>query len=269
MVAPSLSWREKFGVSGLLVLLLGVVYYLPLITEPLGTYRTLFVVVLFLMQVGITVGSLLRPYTRFVGENVRLTEEPERTDYARCCREWGTPLRGVWTVDDLQNNYEFAEIYGLVPGNRHLFVETTFFELYSPEERTAVVATAAALADSYYELFAKTLVYLVFLVYYAAVLVVIYATGSRSLFQGWSFVPALLLVGGLVLAILWGRHLVYEADRFAAEQTDVETVVAALRKFAGEKGESDAESTRIRLLSLLWTRPSPSKRIERLRERSE
>lgn len=269
MVTPSLSWRDKLRVIGLLVLSLGVVYYSPSLTGPLGTYRSLFVVVLLVMQAGITIGLIVKPYTRFVGENVRLTDEPERTDYARRCREWETPLQGVWTVDDLRNNYEFAEIYGLVPGNRHLFVETTFFDVYSPEERTAVVAAAAALADSYYELFAKTLIYLVFLAYYAVVLVVVYATGNPAPFQSWSFVPILVLAVTLVLGILFARRLVYGADRFAAEQTDEETVVAALRKFADEKGESEAESTRIRLLSLLWTRPSPSKRIDRLRERSE
>lgn len=266
MVTPSLSLRGKIGVLGLLAVGVTVVILSPTITEPFGTWTQFFIVVVLILQLGITTGILLRPYTRFVGKNVRLAEDSGQTDYVQLCRKWGIPLRGLWTVDDLRNNYEFAEIYGLIPGNRHLFVETTFFEVYSPEERIAVVASAAALADSYYEFFSKTLIYLVVLFYYAAALVVVYATENRTLFQDWSFAPILLLVVAFVLAILFVRRIVYKADRFAAKQTDVETVIAALRKFADEKRASDTGRAKIDLLSLLWTRPSPSKRIERLRE---
>lgn len=265
MATPSLSLRGKLGVLGFLAAGLVVVVLSPSLTRPFDTWTQFFVVVVLIVQTGITTGLLLRPYTRFVGENVRRADEPDATDYATLCAEGGTPVKGVWTLDEFRDAYGFAAIYGLVPGNRHLFLETTFFDAYAPEERTAMVVREAALARDYYQVFGKTVLYLAFLAYYAIVLVVLHVSGANNPFSGWPLVPeilfALLFVGG----VRYARLSVYRADRVAAEQTDVETVVSAMEKFAYEKSESNRESARIKLLSLFWTRPSPEKRIEHLR----
>lgn len=267
VVTPSLSRRGKAGAFGFLLVCLAIVVFSPSITKPFGSWTQLFIVVVIIIQSGITTGLLLRPYTRFVGENVRLTEDPERADYAQLCADFGVPVGGVWTLDDFRDSYGFAEIYGLVPGNRHLFLETSFFDVYTPDERIAVVAREAALAERYYQLLGKTLLYLVFLAYYAVVLVVLYASRVRNPFRNWLLVPEVFLGLLFVLGVWYARRTVYRADRYATEQTDVETVVSALEKFADEKGESDTETAKIKLLSAVWTRPSPVKRIERLRER--
>lgn len=266
MTTPSLSLRGKIGVLGFLAAGLVAVVLSPSFTTPFGTLTQFFVVVVLLVQSGITTGLLLRPYTRFVGENVRRTDEPEATDYAQLCAEVGTPVEGVWTLDEFRESYGFAAVNGLVPGNRHLFLETTFFDAYAPEERTAVVVREAALARGYYQLFGKTVLYLAFIAYYAVVLVVLYASGASNPFSGWPLVPELLLALLFVGGVRYARRLVYRADRVAAERTDAETVISALKTFAEEKEESDRETVKVKLFSLLWTRPSPKKRIASLRE---
>lgn len=264
MDSPSLSWRGKFGIVVAFIVLLVVVVTSPIITAPFGAWTQMFIVVLLILQLGIMIGLLLRPYTRFVGPNLRAVNGPEHTEYARICRKHGPPIQGVWVTDDLQRSYGFAEIYGLLPRNRHLFLDTKFFDAYTPDERVAVIAREAALADNYYRVIGITLVYLVFLAYFAIVLAAVYVTGSQNPFPDWPFVPEFLLVVLFSAGIWYGRRIVYKADRFAAKLTDVETVIRVLETFDEEKQDSEKERVRIALLSLFWTRPSPQKRIDRL-----
>lgn len=265
MTGPSLTWRGKLGWIGFF--LVGVVLFLSsvFLTAPLGVVTMIVVGVLVLAQVGFTAGLIHYPYRNFrgPGPNVRSLDAPERSEYVQSCADSGTAVRGVWVTDDLRHAYGFAQVLGMIPGNRHLFVDAAFFDLYTPDERRAVVVREARLATSYYFYFAQTLPVLVVLVYYG---IESLAVGSDAISR-WPFVPELLAI--LVLfGSLWAtRRKVYHADEFAAEQTSVDAVVSALETFADEKRASDVERAVIKLRSLFWTRPSPEKRIARLRDR--
>lgn len=263
--SPSLTWRGKLGWLVFFVVAIVLIPLSAFVTAPLGLGAMFVVALLVLAQVGFTAGLVYYPYRSFrgPGPNVRAVDEPTRTEYAGLCTDLDAPVRGVWVTDDLRHAYGFAQVFGVIPGNRHLFVDAEFFDLYAPEERRAVIARETELATSYYFYFAQTMPVLVGLFYF----VVEALTVDSWVASRWPFVPmglaALLLIGGV-----WTlRRKIYRADRFAAEQTSPETVVSALATFADEKRDSNAEWAYVKLASWFWTRPSPEKRIERLRDR--
>lgn len=263
--SPSLTWRGKLGWVGLFLVALVLVPASLFLTAPLGVVSILAVAILIIAQVGAIAGLIYYPYRDFAGPgpNVRAVEEPRRTEFEALCAELGTTIRGAWVSDDLRDAYDYAQVFGFVPRNRHLFFDTTFFDIYAPDEQRAVVARESELASSYYELFEKTLPFLAALAYFGIeALAVDTVVGSR-----WPFLPELcaLLLG--IGGIRYARRQVYRADEFAAERTSPEAVVSALATFADEKRDSDVESIYIELVSRLWTRPSPEKRVDRIRKR--
>lgn len=262
MTRPSLTWRGKLGWIGFF--LLGFVLFLSsfFVTGPLGVVTMIVVAVLVLAQVAFTAGLVYYPYRNFrgPGPNVRAVDEPERSEYAQLCADSGAAVRDVWVTDDLRHAYGFAQVLGVIPGNRHLFLDAGFFDLYTPDERRAVVIRESHLASSYYFYFEQTLAILAALAYFGIELLIVdTSVGSR-----WPFVPELLGLLALVGGVLYVRRSVYAADRSAAEQTNAETVSSGLQKLSAKKAESKRETVRMKLFSLLWTRPSPEKRIEHL-----
>ena len=261
MTSPSLTWRGRLGQLVLFGVAV-VLFFLSLLVEPLGFTR---IIVGFLLVglVSIVMGLTHYPYRSFrsPGPNIRAAEEPARTEYARSCADYGSSVRDVWVTDDLRHAYGFAQVLGLIPGNRHLFVDTAFFDLYTPDERDSIIARETKLATSYYFFFVQTLPILVVLCYFGIEVL----TRNLWIVSRWPFVPEVLALLLLIGGVWMTRRKVYRADEFAAEQTSVETVVSVLQKFADEKRNSDTEKAKIKLLSLLWTRPSPEKRIEHLR----
>lgn len=235
------------------------------LTAPLGVVSILAVALLIIAQIGAIAGLIYYPYRDFAGPgpNVRAVEEPLRTEFEALCAEWGTAVRGAWVSDELQHAYDYGQVFGLVPRNRHLFFDTVFFDLYTPDEQRAVVARESKLASNYYEFFEKTLPFLVALAYFGIeALAVDTAVGSR-----WPFVPELCALVLVVGGVWTTRRKVYRADQFAAERTSPEAIVSALETFADEKRGSDAEWAYIKFVSLFWTRPSPEKRVDRIRKR--
>jgi hypothetical protein len=236
------------------------------ISIPLPGILPVFVLALLvILQCGFVGALIYYPYRSSAGPgpNVRSAEEPERTEYEQLCADHEAPVRGVWITDDLRDAHGFAQVFGLVPGNRQLFLDAEFFDLYGTAERRAVVVQEATLADRYYDFFEKAYVILATLIHFViARLLVDTSVGAR-----WPFIPEVL---GMVLAVAgvqYARRSVYAADRSAAEHTDPETVSSALEKLAAKKAESRRETLEMKFFSLFWTRPSPNKRIERLRER--
>jgi hypothetical protein len=235
------------------------------ISAPLGIVPVFFFAFLILAQLGGVAGLIHYPHRGFLGPgpNIRSAKEPKRTEYEQLCADHEAPVRGVWITDDLRDAHGFAQVFGLVPGNRHLFLDAEFFDLYGTAERRAVVVQEATLADRYYDFFEKAYVILATIIYYGIErLLVDTSVGAR-----WPFIPEVL---GMVLAVAgvqYARRSVYAADRSAAEHTDPETVSSALEKLAAKKAESRRETLEMKFFSLFWTRPSPNKRIERLRER--
>jgi hypothetical protein len=265
MTGPSLTWRGKLGWIGFF--LVGIVLFLSsfFLVAPLGVVTMFVVGVLVFAQVAFTAGLIHYPYRNFrgPGPNVRSLDAPEQGEYEQLCADSEAAVRGVWVTDDLRHAYGFAQLLGVIPGNRHLFVDVAFFDLYTPDERRAVVVRESRLATSYYFYFAQTLPVLVVLVYYGIELL---AVGSIVISR-WPFVPELLALLVLVGGLWTTRRKVYRADEFAAEQTSPEGVVNALATFADENRDSDAEWIYIKLVSLFWTRPSPDKRIDWIRKR--
>ena len=263
--SPSLTWRGKLGWLVVLVVAILLLFSSFFVTASLGIVTMLVVGFLVVAQVAFTAGLIYYPYRGFrsPGPNIRAVEESARREFVRLCADYQSPVRGAWVTDELRHAYGFAQVFGLMPGNRHLFLDTTFFDLYTPDERRAVIARETKLATSYYFFFAQTLALLVVLIYFGIKALTI----DSWVVSRWPFVPELLALLLLTGGVWMTRQKVYRADEFAAEQTSVETVVSVLEKFASEKRESDSESAKIALLSAVWTRPSPEKRIDRLHER--
>lgn len=264
MAGPLLSWRKRVSILALLSLVFVGSIFSTQVTGPLGSLQRILIIVLLILQGGITVGMFLKPYTRFVGENIRPTQEPESSNFTLLCEENGAPINGVWNAKKIRNSSGPIKMYGVISAYRNLFVQDDFLDTFSPDEQRAAVIYEAALSDKYYYWLEKTLAYLVLLIYYAFVLAILYATRQQTSFQNWPLFPELGLVLFLVLGIWYSRQIVYRADCVAAERTDTETVINFLQKIIDEKRESGPERMRIKLLSALWTRPSPSKRIDRL-----
>jgi hypothetical protein len=155
---------------------------------------------------------------------------------------------------------------GIVTENRHLFLKTGFFDAYSDDERTAAVLQEISLADSYYPFSGTLLATHVVLAYYGSIRIAMALTGSSTPFPNWPGLPWLLLVGLLVLGGWHVRRKVYRGDQFAAEQTDEQIVVDVLDTLNDVKRENGRDRWEMTVLSLLWTRPSPEKRIDHLQE---
>lgn len=266
MSTPSLSWRGKAGLLLGIVSLFGLFPVTAYTIHPLGGGAVVVVYLVLFVGIGTIIRFTTDPYRGKVGANTRRANEPAQTEYARLCAEHDVPVWGVWTVDELEWSYGLGEIWGLVPGNRHLFLETTFFDAYSADERTAAVLQEISLADSYYRFFATLLGGHVVIAYYVSIRTVMAFTGSSNPFPNWPGVPELLLVLLFVIGVSYARRKVYRADRFAAERTNEETVVSVLETLDEIKREDDRERWETVVLSLLWTRPSPTKRIDRLQE---
>ena len=269
MSTPSLSWRGKAGLLLGIVSLFGLFPVAAYTIHPLGGGAVLVVYLVLFVGIGTIIRFTTDPYRGKVGSDSRRASEPAQTEYAQLCAEHGVPVRGVWTVDELEWSYGLGEIWGLVPGNRHLFLETMFFDVYSGDERTAAVLQQIALADSYYRFLATLLGGHVVIGYYVSIRTIMALTESSNPFPDWPGVPELLLVVLFVISVAYARRKVYRADRFAAERTDEATVVSVLEKLDEIKREDDRERWEIPVLSLLWTRPSPTKRIHRLQGRND
>jgi Zn-dependent protease with chaperone function len=264
MTSPSLSWRGKLASAVLSVSGIQLSIFSVYLTRPFGFEFIVGVLVLTLLLFGTVGGLLYYPYRDIVGTNVQSADEPIQGEYTGLCAAYETSVRGVWTADQLQDTYGFADIDGVIPRNRYLFLDTTFFNLYSSAEQRAVVARECKLADNYYLVFAKTLVYLALESY--VITVIVGKTFGLSIVINRPLVPEIVFVFVLLVGIRLTRRKVYEADEFAAKQTSVETVITTLEKFDQESQEDDDRWALIYLLSLLWTRPSPEKRIEHLQK---
>jgi hypothetical protein len=227
-----------------------------------GFIDSILIVFLLLLLFGFVLAGLKFPYESRVGENVRPVTEPQNRELQRLYKENGVRPRGVWAVDS-SSKFTLAEIYGIVPGNRHLFVEDSFFEEFTEGERTAIIARTASLANKYSNIYDNVLVVLVPLIYYGTVTVVGYVPAI-----GWKtggqipYTTELSLLVLYVVAIWYGRQVKYAADRDAVAQTDHETVVRML-----EKTNELLDDNEVLVLSLFWTEPSPSKRIDKLRKK--
>lgn len=267
--SPSLPWPEKLGVLGVAVgfLLLGL--WTPAVTEPLGTYVSFFVSVLVFLVGTVTIGQVLRPYGRKFRENVRPVDDSRYTEYSEWCAKYHTPVRGVWVTDVLRGSDEFAEISGLRVGDRHLFLNESFFDVYTPAERDAALAREAGRSKNRVLFLRAILVYLVLLAYFGFVLGVVYVTGDRTPFPSWPLVPEILLVLLFAAGAWITRRTTFRANRFAAERTDTETVVSVLEKLEEAQESTDENPIRTVLRSVFGRKPSYRMQIKRLRERSD
>ncbi|MFC4549939.1 MULTISPECIES: hypothetical protein [Halorussus] len=263
MNSPSLTWRGKLGYYLLYIVGMGLALLTLSFTIVLSTLFQIGTVVLFLLLFGQILSLIHNPYKDSQAPIVHEFEQPYRSEYVQLCAEFGTPVEGSWVTYDLWDAYGYAEIRGLIPKNRHLFLDADFFDLYADEERIAAIAWESKLADSFYPLFSTTLIFLT-LATYIAIVVVSESVGWVS-FSNWPLVPELLLVPLLLLGILWTRRKVYRADEFAARRTSVDTAIVALAKLEREKSKTNDGRAEIALASKIWTRPSPRKRIAHLR----
>lgn len=263
MDSLSLTRRGKVRYGVLYLLVIGLALLSMSLAVSFSTAFQIGVLVLSLLFLGRVVGLLYYPYRDAVGPNLRELEEPLRTEYAHLFAEYGTPVEGLWVTDELRDAYALAEIDGVIPHNRHIFLDSKYFELYTDDERVAVVARESKLAANFYQLLSKTLVFLTPVVY-VAILILVESVPWLSL-PSWPLVPEILLVPLVAVGVWITRMQVYQADEFAAEQTSVETVVRALAKFEREKSKTNDGRGEIALASILWTVPSPRKRIGRLR----
>ena len=264
---PSLSWRGKLVVLGGLVGCLFLSTQSVVLSAPLDSiWIQFFLVVVVLMASGIFVGLVARPYFSRAFPDARPAAERVRSQYADLCRECGVPVNGVWIADDLKGNADLAEVAGVLPGKRHLFLDEELFEEYDSHERLAVVAQQASLAGGYYRLFVRTFVYLAITVYYGFLVVAIVLSGGASPFPDWPLVPEVLLLALFSLGTLHARRVVYRADRFAADETGVETVVGVLESLDARQRDSKTARIRTWVRSAVGARPSPRRRIERLRD---
>jgi hypothetical protein len=265
---PALSWRGKLGfLGGLVACLLLSAWSVPLFSALDSTLLQFFVVILVLMTAGIVLGCVYRPYSSIAFPNARPADTRGWSEYADRCRAFGSPVNGVWVADNLKGNVGLAEIAGVLPWNRHLLLDEEFFETYDERQRLAVVAQQVSLADSYHWPFAKSLTYLALLAYYGLLVVAIELAGGTNPFPDWPLVPEVFIPVLLAIGVWHGRRKVYRADRFAADRTDRETVIGALESLDARNAESDEERVKAWLLSTFWTRPSPRKRVEQLRNR--
>lgn len=264
---PSLSWRGKLAVLGGLVGCLYLSTQSVVLFAPIDSvWIQFFAAVVVLIASGVFVGLAARPYSGWAFPDARPADERVRSEYADLCRASGVPVNGVWIADDLEGNAQLAEVAGVLPGKRHLFLDGELFEEYDSQERFAVVAQQASLADGYYRFFARTFVYLAIAVYYGLLAVAIELSGGSSPFPDWPLVPEVLLLALFALGTWHARRVVYRADRFATDRTSVDTVVGVLESRDEKRGDSKIARARTWLRSGAWTRPSPRKRIERLRD---
>lgn len=262
MTSPTLTRRQKIG--KLVLYVFPVVLFLwTLLLEPLG-YSRFVVGILFAVLVGAIARLLFYPYSDPWDSGERWSlQESLRDEYEQLAANYGVTLRGIWINADFSRVYGFAQIYGLLPNNQHLLLQEAFFDLYTPEERRAIIARESKLATSHYNLYAVTLPIVSLIVYF---FIRAYVRGT-PLDQLPFFSEGLALF--LLLVGVWRtRQKVYQADAFAAEQTSPQTVVRALEKFDGKRQEDEDVAATIALLSY-WTRPSPEARINRLRSQFE
>jgi len=265
MTAPTLTRKEQFG-KIVLFCIAFVLFVYSFFLESLG-YTRIAVGFLLVFFVGTIARLIYYPYQRAFLESstVRPVDESRKVEFERILGRNGVETRGIWVADDLGRSYGFAQIHGLLPKNRHLFLDADFFDRYTPRERRAVVERESKLATSYYSLFSSMIPYLVLIGYFFLEA----SFRSWQILSRWPLGPEILALILLIGGVWTTRQKVYHADEFAAERTSPETVVSVLETFATEKSESDRERGKIAVLSWFWTRPSPSRRIERVRKRKE
>lgn len=260
MTSPAITRRQKVG-KWLLYGSTVALFLWTLLLEPLG-YTRFIVGVLFALLVGVIARLLFYPYSDSWDAGDRQSvQEPRRGEYERLAARYGVTLRGTWVSEGFSRIYGFAQVYGLIPNNQHLLLRETFFDLYTPEERRAIIARESKLATSHYNLYATTLPIDALIAYF---FIRAYVGGTP--FDQWPFFSEGLALLLLLVGVWRTRQKVYRADAFAAEQTSPRTVVRALEKFVEKKQEDEDEAATITLLSY-WTRPSPESRINRLRDR--
>lgn len=266
---PSLSWRGKLAVLGGLVACWFLMMRSTALFAPLDSaLLQFFLAVVVLLASGILLGLAARPYFGRAFPDARPAAERVRSEYADLCRDCGVPVNGVWTAENLKGNADLAEVAGVLPGSRHLFLDEELFEEYDSRERLAVVAQQAALADDYYRIFTKTYVYLAILLYYGFLVVAIELSGGATPFPDWPLVPEVLLVALYALGVWRSRRTVYRADRVAADETSADALVAALEARDEDRGNSRLARVRTWLRAGAWNMPSPRKRVERLADGS-
>jgi hypothetical protein len=267
--SPSLPWTEKLGILGIAVVFLFLGLWTPAVTEPLGTYVSFFVSVLVFLVGTVTLGQVLRPYGRKFRENVRAADDSRFAEYSERCANYRVPVRGVWVTDVLRGSDEFAEIAGLRPGDRHLFLNESFFDVYTPAERDAALAREAGRSRNYVLFLRAILVYLVLLAYFGLVLGAVYVTGDRTPFPHWPLVPEITLVPLFAAGTWIARRATYRANRFAAERSDVATVVGVLEKLEEAQESTDENPARTVLHSIFGRKPPYRVQIERLLDGSD
>lgn len=265
MTTPTLSVPGKIGalvafVAAVPVGLLALVLSLPVFAISTSIFVALVAFVGWVVAVTIVV----HPYSSLVGTNVRPVSDERRRECERACEEHGITVRGVWTADSFRRSYVPANVFGVLPWNRHLFVEPEFFEEYAAEERAALLAQEASLAKQFYHVYSPTLLFSAALAYFGTLAVVRRASFA---FPDVPMVPQLLFVVLLGVGIWLGRRAVYRADRYAAATVGQEALASALERLDEMTRESDEDRGVVVAYSLLWTRPSPRDRLERLRGR--
>lgn len=262
MTTPTLSVPGKIGalvafVASVPVGLLALVLSLP----AFAISTSLFVAFVAFIGWVVAVTIVVHPYSSLVGTNVRPVSDERRRECERVCEEHGITVRGVRMADSFRRSYLPANVFGVLPWNRHLFVEPKFFEAYADEERTALLAQEAALAKQFYHVYSPTLLFSTTLAYFGVLAV---ARRASFAFPDAPMVPEVLFVVLLALGVWLGRRMVYRADRYAADTAGREALASALERLDETTRESDEDWGVVVAYSRLWTRPSPRDRLERL-----
>lgn len=247
-----------FAVPG--IVLFGVAAASVIIISDLRIFAS---ISLLSLAFGIIIGEEIYPYRRPVRSEARPLVSETTNRFEEICKVLGLSLLGVWLASE-STSPKLARVGGILPGNRHLFVDDALLEDFEKEAQLAVVALVAARAKRHFDIYRTAVPLLLVAIYILLEALGNYQSvpGSALLKSDW-YVLEIGLVIGLLVTSAYGRRLVYAADRSAASATTPSTVADALEEIAGGDGEGAMDRGRIK--TWIAMEPSVRERVERIR----